>query len=460
MTVAQTSNKSRQLGNGVTVAFPANIKILAETDITVKTIVRATDIKANDLILNDAGALGYTVVFDTEAETLTVTVNTAPTSLEDIQILRVLPLTQSTDFPTATKFPAVSNENALDKNLMILQDQQEKLDRAFVLPEESSATNPSLPAPTSRRALIWDPSEDGTIINSTNDPDAAQTDAAASATAASASEGNAATSATAAATSATNAATSETNAAASATSAAASVGAVNVSANDTTPGNLEAKLLVGAGLSLSTQNDGGNETRTITGVAATTSDAGIVEAATTGEMTAGTANKFPDAAEVKTFVDGEIAGISAGIIVQSVNTSSAVVSNGTAQIPLDNTTPSNSEGLLVPVTRTITPTNASNKIRVHGSIHVANAGSNQTFIATLFVGSTFKGAFTGWATLAESVVTIPIDFTMVAGGTSELSFTVRAAGESSVNTTINGISSAALFNTGMISTLTIDEIGV
>ncbi len=211
MTVSATLNKVRTTGNGVTVAFPASIKIFAETDITVKTIVIATDVKANDLILNDAGALGFTVVFDTDAETLTVTVNTAPTSLEDIQILRVLPITQTTDFPVATKFPAISSENAHDKNTMILQDQQEQLDRAFALPEESSATNPSLPTPSSRRALIWDPAEDGTIINSAKDPDAAQTDAAASATAASASEGNAATSAT-------NAATSETNAAASANS--------------------------------------------------------------------------------------------------------------------------------------------------------------------------------------------------------------------------------------------------
>lgn len=38
---------------------------------------------------------------------------------------------------------------------------------------------------------------------------------------------------------------------------------VKVSANDTTPGDLETKLLVGTGLALSTQNDGGNETRTI-----------------------------------------------------------------------------------------------------------------------------------------------------------------------------------------------------
>lgn len=38
---------------------------------------------------------------------------------------------------------------------------------------------------------------------------------------------------------------------------------VKVSSNDTTAGDLEAKLLAGTGLTASTQNDGGNETRTI-----------------------------------------------------------------------------------------------------------------------------------------------------------------------------------------------------
>ena len=67
-----------------------------------------------------------------------------------------------------------------------------------------------------------------------------------------------------ASTSASNAATSETNAAASAVAAQAAVGGVAVSANDTTTGNLEAKVLGGTGITLSTQNDGGNETRMTT----------------------------------------------------------------------------------------------------------------------------------------------------------------------------------------------------
>lgn len=156
MTVSETLNKSRTTGNGVTVAFPANIKIFAATDITVTTINNTTDVLVNTLILNDGGALGFTVVFDTEAETLTVTVNTAPLATEDLQILRVLPLTQTTDFPRATKFPAEANENALDKNTMILQDQQEQLDRSVTLPVESSLTSVELPTPIAENVLGWD----------------------------------------------------------------------------------------------------------------------------------------------------------------------------------------------------------------------------------------------------------------------------------------------------------------
>lgn len=76
-------------------------------------------------------------------------------------------------------------------------------------------------------------------------------------------ETNAQTAETNAETAETNAGVSETNAAADAALAQAAVGGVRVSADDTTADNLETKLLVGNGLSLSTQNPAGNETRTI-----------------------------------------------------------------------------------------------------------------------------------------------------------------------------------------------------
>ena len=130
MTVSSQINRQRTEGNGVTTSFPASIKIFSATDIDVSIINRDDDTLVNDLILNDGGALGFTVTFDEDAETLTVSVNTAPTATQDILILRSLDLTQTTDLPLATRFPSESVENALDKSIMVLQDLQERLNRS------------------------------------------------------------------------------------------------------------------------------------------------------------------------------------------------------------------------------------------------------------------------------------------------------------------------------------------
>lgn len=92
---------------------------------------------------------------------------------------------------------------------------------------------------------------------------ASATAAASSASAAAASATAAASSASSASSSATSAASSATAAAASAVDAAAAVNGVKVSSDDTTPGALETKLLAGTGLAMTTQNGGGNETRTV-----------------------------------------------------------------------------------------------------------------------------------------------------------------------------------------------------
>jgi hypothetical protein len=68
---------------------------------------------------------------------------------------------------------------------------------------------------------------------------------------------------TAAETAETNAETAQAAAEAARDTALASVGGVAVSANDTTRNNLETKLLAGDGIAMTTQNDGGDETRTI-----------------------------------------------------------------------------------------------------------------------------------------------------------------------------------------------------
>ena len=163
MTTSTTLNKGRTTGNGVTTSFPYSIKIREETDIVVQTVNSTTDAVVNTLVLNDGGSLGYTVSFDTDAETLTVVTVTAPIAGEDLFVLRNLPLTQETDFPTASKFPAESIENALDKNIMIIQDQQEELNRAIKLSEASTTTNIIIPEPEANKLIAWNGSGDNLV---------------------------------------------------------------------------------------------------------------------------------------------------------------------------------------------------------------------------------------------------------------------------------------------------------
>lgn len=160
MTVSSTLRKSRQEGNNSTTEFSANIKIFAKTDITVQILTRTTGAIEKTLILDDAGANGYTVAFTDQS--LTVTCVTAPTTTQDIFILRTLDLVQSTTFPEASKFPAASVENAFDRDVLILQDQQEEVDRGLRFAATSTFSLAEIADPEDGKLLSW---SSGNIVN-------------------------------------------------------------------------------------------------------------------------------------------------------------------------------------------------------------------------------------------------------------------------------------------------------
>lgn len=214
MTVSSTDSSQRTTGNGVTTSFPTSIKIFQESDLAVQILDTVTNAVINTLILNDAGALGFSVVFDTDAETATVTANTAPLGTEDIFIKRAVPLTQGADYPKADKFPSIVTENGLDKLTVIAQDQAANLSEALTaLPSQGATNFTYVDTPIIGRGMKFSTTT-GELINTVNDMDDIAVNAAASAAAAAISEGNASTSET-------NAAASEAAAAASAAAAAA-----------------------------------------------------------------------------------------------------------------------------------------------------------------------------------------------------------------------------------------------
>jgi hypothetical protein len=87
----------------------------------------------------------------------TVTFATAPASGQRVILLREVPLTQSTTYTNAGKFPAASHEATLDKLTMAIQQLKERLDRAPVMaPTNSVGLTPlAMPASAPSSYIRW-----------------------------------------------------------------------------------------------------------------------------------------------------------------------------------------------------------------------------------------------------------------------------------------------------------------
>ena len=151
------------------------------------------------------------------------------------------------------------------------------------------------------------------------------------------------------------------------------------------------------------------------------------------------------------------ANMSAGSAVQVVNVQSGAVATGTTAMPLDDTIPQITEGDEY-MTLAITPTSASNKLKIEVAINGASTSADE--IAALFVGTTANALNVGSRTSSGNWrQQLNILHYMDSGATSELTFRVRAGGTSGTYT-FNGHSSARTYGGTFISSITITEIAV
>lgn len=133
MTVASAANKVTLNGNGATTSWPFSFRIFDSSDLEIyKTDTSGvqTEITSNfSVVVN--GESGGTVTYPSTGSPLA--------SGETITIIRVTVRAQSVDFTSQGAFLPQNHEDADDRAMMILQELDEKIDRAFKLPTSDTS---------------------------------------------------------------------------------------------------------------------------------------------------------------------------------------------------------------------------------------------------------------------------------------------------------------------------------
>jgi len=182
-------------------------------------------------------------------------------------------------------------------------------------------------------------------------------------------------------------------------------------------------------------------------------------ASTTGSDTAvvtGTAGSAGDMLEFN--ADGDAVASTKNSIVQQVYTQDSAYATTSVAIPNDNIAPPQiTEGAEF-MTRTITPTNSSNILKIDVVVYAATGG-NQARTTTLFQDTTADALATGANVLNNNSI-CPVSFThyMVAGTTSETTFRVRGGSDSAIPYYFNGVGGVGKYDGTLASSITVTEI--
>lgn len=168
MTVASETRKSpTYVGNGVTASFPFSFKIFAKGDLRVVFTVIATGVNA-DLVLDS----DYSVTLNPDQNTnpggsITYPVIGAPMdALHSLVIVSDVDALQETDIANLGGFYPEVIEDALDREMIVVQQLQEQADRALTFPITETA-GAALPSSVARASMFL-------AFNSLGDPVAVQ----------------------------------------------------------------------------------------------------------------------------------------------------------------------------------------------------------------------------------------------------------------------------------------------
>lgn len=147
-------------------------------------------------------------------------------------------------------------------------------------------------------------------------------------------------------------------------------------------------------------------------------------------------------------------------LVQRVRGTRATVGTGTTVVPLDDTIPQNSEGDEY-LTQAITPTSATNILRIRAVFYASHSVGTVSLIMSLFQDTTAGALATSisWnPSGGNSIIPLVLEYEMVAGTTSATTFKIRIGSDSAGTTTVNGKGGSRQLGGRLISGITIEEV--
>ncbi len=149
MALSDLDVENSLVANGVNTDFALNFPIIVDAEDEVQVWVRDESTTPPTETLQIVGA-------DYSVDSVDVTFNVAPASGLKIILIRILPLTQTLDLELGSGVNLVSLETALDRIVAMIQQLDEALSRAPLLPiTEQMVANPILPEPVASEIIGW-----------------------------------------------------------------------------------------------------------------------------------------------------------------------------------------------------------------------------------------------------------------------------------------------------------------
>ncbi len=401
MTISSTTNRVSYVGNGVTTAFAFPYKFLVNADLKVYQDDTLKTITTHYTVSGAGGDSGGTVTFVT-----------APPTSEVVVIIRDPAITQTTDFVENDALQAETLENTLDKLTIIAQRLDDKIGRSITLPESDvSGASTELPAPVAEKFLRWNAAADALELVSVGEftPTSVTVPVPVS-------DGG--------------------TGSATAADARTALGVQPLNATLT---------------AIAAQTEAANKVQYYTA----DNTPGLLDFKDEDNMASDSATAVPSQQSVKAYADATKK------ILQVVEaTPYTTYTSITTVIPIDATIPQNTVGNEI-VTVAITPTSATNRLRIEAICEMVNAGANLDCAMALFQDATANALAGAIKQLGGSGVysQIVLSYEMAAGTTSATTFKIRI-GPGSGTIYVNGNASNRIFGGVSAVRLRVTEIKV